>query len=49
MLVLMFGVTRKQDWNAASQQMIYGLVLAVLLFGRDQWDVRWADVLKGQA
>ena len=46
MLVLMFGVTLKQDWNAAAQQMVYGLVLAVLLFGREPFDRSWADILR---
>ena len=49
MLVLMFGVTLKQDWNAAAQQMIYGLVLAALLFGRARWDVAWPDVVRRRA
>ena len=46
MLVLMFGVTLKQDWNAAAQQMVYGLVLAVLLFGRERFHSSWLSVLR---
>ncbi len=44
MLVLMFGVTLKQDWNVAGQQLLYGLVLAALLFGRDRFDLSWQAV-----
>ena len=47
MMVLMFGVTLKQDWNAAAQQMVYGLVLAALLFGRERFDPRWREVIRG--
>lgn len=46
MLVLMFGVTMKQDWNVAGQQLLYGLVLAVLLFARERLDTGWTDVLR---
>lgn len=41
MFVLMFGVTMKQDWNAAGSQLQYGLVLAILMFGRARYDRRW--------
>ena len=41
MFVLMFGVCMKQDWNAAGQQMLYGLILALLLFARDRYDLPW--------
>ena len=41
MFVLMFGVTMRQDWNVAGQQLQYGLVLAVLLFGREHCDLAW--------
>jgi len=41
MFLLMFGVTMKQDWNAASQQLLYGLVLFVLLFLRARHDLSW--------
>src|SRR5580693_8984850 len=33
MLMLMFGITMKQEWNVAEQQLFYGLVLAALLYG----------------
>jgi thiosulfate dehydrogenase [quinone] large subunit len=46
MLVLMFGITMKQDWNVAGQQLLYGLVLAALLFGRERFDLGWRDVLR---
>jgi thiosulfate dehydrogenase [quinone] large subunit len=45
MFVLMFGVTMKQDWTAAGQQMLYGLILAVLLFGRERYDLTWPQVI----
>ena len=48
MFVLMFGITLKQDWNVAGQQLQYGLVLAVLLWGRARYDVSWARLLRGQ-
>jgi thiosulfate dehydrogenase [quinone] large subunit len=41
MLVLMFGVTMKQEWNIAGQQLLYGLVLAALLFARERYDLSW--------
>lgn len=46
MFVLMFGITLKQDWNVAGQQLQYGLVLAVLLFGRKRYDVSWIRLLR---
>jgi thiosulfate dehydrogenase (quinone) large subunit len=45
MLLLMFGITIKQDWNAAAQQLLYGLVLALLLCGREALDVSWSGLL----
>ena len=45
MFVLMFGVCMKQDWNAAGQQMLYALILAILLFARDRYDVAWRRLL----
>jgi thiosulfate dehydrogenase [quinone] large subunit len=44
MIVLMFGVTMKQDWNVAGQQLLYGLVLALLLYGRARLDLSWPRV-----
>ena len=46
MFVLMFGITLKQDWNVAGQQLQYGLVLAVLLFGRAHYDRSWAALFR---
>ena len=46
MFVLMFGVTMKQDWNAAGQQMLYGLILAILLFARERYDLSWPAYLR---
>jgi thiosulfate dehydrogenase [quinone] large subunit len=46
MLVLMFGVTLKQDWSTAGSQLIYGLVLAVLLFARQKYDLSWPRVFR---
>ena len=48
LLVLMFGITMKQDWNVAGQQLLYGLVLAVLLFGRERLDLSWPALFRGQ-
>jgi len=45
LLLLMFGITLKQDWTVAGQQLLYSLVLAVLLFGRERLDVRWSELL----
>jgi thiosulfate dehydrogenase [quinone] large subunit len=41
MLVLMFGIGLKQDWNVASSQLLYALVLAILLFARASYDLSW--------
>ena len=38
MLVLMLGVTLKQDWPAAGDQLLYGLVLGALLWLRESSD-----------
>jgi thiosulfate dehydrogenase [quinone] large subunit len=46
MIVLMFGVTMKQDWNVAGQQLLYGLVLALLLYGRERLDLSWLGVVR---
>ena len=48
MLVLMFGITMKQDWNVAGLQLFYGLVLAVLLCGRERLDQSWTALLRGK-
>jgi thiosulfate dehydrogenase [quinone] large subunit len=46
MFILMFGVTLKQDWPTAGSQLLYGLVLAVLLFARSQYDIGWPTLLR---
>jgi thiosulfate dehydrogenase [quinone] large subunit len=48
MLALMFGITMKQDWNVAGQQLLYGLVLAVLLFGCDRLNLSWPELWRGR-
>jgi thiosulfate dehydrogenase [quinone] large subunit len=48
MLVLMFGITMKQEWNVAEQQLFYGLVLAALLYGRERLDLSWTGLLRGR-
>lgn len=45
-VVLMFGITMKQDWNVAGQQLLYGLVLAVLLSGCERMNLNWAALLR---
>jgi hypothetical protein len=40
----MFGVTLKQDWATAGNQLTYGLVLAALLFARREYDVGWRQL-----
>jgi thiosulfate dehydrogenase [quinone] large subunit len=47
MFVLMFGVTLKQDWATAGTQLLYGLILAALLFGRHQYDLTWQQLVRG--
>ncbi len=47
MFVLMFGVTLKQDWATAGSQLVYGIVLAILLFGREQYDLSWLQLIRG--
>lgn len=44
LFVLMFGITLRQDWNIAGQQLQYGLVLGLLLWGREQCDLPWPKV-----
>jgi thiosulfate dehydrogenase [quinone] large subunit len=46
MMALMFGVTLKQDWNSASAQLMYGLVLSILLFARERYDLSWPARLR---
>jgi len=42
---LLFGITLKQDWNVATQQLMYGLVLFILLFARERYDLSWPALL----
>jgi thiosulfate dehydrogenase [quinone] large subunit len=46
MFVLMFGIGLKQDWNVAGQQLLYALVLAILLFARNPYDVSWPKLFR---
>ncbi len=46
MLVLLFGTTMAQNWAGAGTQLLYALVLAALLFGRDRYDLSWAALLR---
>ncbi|MBB5062163.1 DoxX family membrane protein [Granulicella mallensis] len=46
MFVLMFGITLKQDWNIAMQQLMYGLVLFLLLFARERYDLSWPQLFR---
>jgi thiosulfate dehydrogenase [quinone] large subunit len=48
MLVLMFGIGLKQDWNVAGQQLLYAFVLALLLFARDPYDQSWPKLFSRQ-
>lgn len=46
MLVLMFGVTLKQDWTTAGNQLVYGIVLAILLFAKERYDISWPALFR---
>jgi thiosulfate dehydrogenase (quinone) large subunit len=46
MFVLMFGITLKQEWNIAMQQLMYGLVLFLLLFARERYDLSWPQLFR---
>jgi thiosulfate dehydrogenase [quinone] large subunit len=48
MLVLMFGIGLKQDWNVAGQQLLYALVLSVLLFARNPYNLSWSKLFSRQ-
>jgi thiosulfate dehydrogenase (quinone) large subunit len=48
MLVLMFGIGLKQDWNVAASQLLYALVLAILLFARNPYDESWPQLFHRQ-
>ena len=44
MFVLMFGIGLKQEWLVAGDQLVYALVLAILLFARQRYDLSWPKV-----
>jgi thiosulfate dehydrogenase [quinone] large subunit len=46
MMVLMFGITLKQDWATAGVQLTYGFILATLLFGRARYDLSWPELFR---
>jgi thiosulfate dehydrogenase [quinone] large subunit len=46
MMLLMFGITLKQDWSTAGSQLLYGLVLTALLFGRLRYDISWPALFR---
>ena len=46
MLVLLFGIGLKQDWNVAGSQLLYALVLAILLFARNPYDQSWPQLFR---
>ena len=46
MLVLLFGIGLKQDWNVAASQLLYALVLAILLFARNPYDLTWPKLFQ---
>jgi thiosulfate dehydrogenase [quinone] large subunit len=46
MMLLMFGITLKQDWATAGSQLLYGLVLTALLFGRLRYDISWPTLFR---
>jgi thiosulfate dehydrogenase (quinone) large subunit len=49
MFVLMFGISLLQEWNIAGLQLQYGLVLAILLFGRSEYDASWIALVRPAA
>jgi len=48
MLILMFGIGLKQDWNVAASQLLYALVVAILLFARHPYDLSWPKLFRRQ-
>lgn len=46
MMVLMFGVTLKQEWSTAGLQLTYAFILAALLFGRAEYDRTWPALFR---
>lgn len=45
MIVLMIGVTIRQDWPTAGLQLVYGFVIFTLLFLRLPYSTTWSDLL----
>jgi thiosulfate dehydrogenase [quinone] large subunit len=48
MMLLMFGITLKQDWSTAGSQLLYDLVLTALLFGRLRYDISWPALFRSE-
>ena len=46
MFALMFGIGLKQDWTIAGTQLLYALVLAILLFARQRYDLTWPQLFR---
>ena len=46
MIILMIGVTVRQDWPTAGLQLVYGFVIFALLFLRDPYSTTWSDLLE---
>jgi thiosulfate dehydrogenase [quinone] large subunit len=46
MMVLMFGISLKQDWATAGLQLTYAFILAVLLFARERYDISWPGLFR---
>ena len=49
MFTLIFGVGLKQDWTVAGTQLLYALVLAILLFARQRYDLTWPELFRHRA
>ncbi len=45
MILLMIGVTIRQDWPTAGLQLVYGFVIFSLLFLRLPYSTTWSDLL----
>ncbi len=45
MIILMVGVTIRQDWPTAGIQLVYGFVIFTLLFLRDAYATSWPRLL----
>ena len=49
MIMLMAGVTLKQDWAVAGLQLTYSFLFSLLLFLRGRYDMSWAGVFARSA